>query len=95
MILTELLTNACKCAYPVAKYGRVEVSLGSMDGIACPEVRDDGVGIPEGFDSATQSGMGLRLIQGLVSQLGGEWSITRLDRGTSTKITFPLSKEAE
>jgi two-component sensor histidine kinase len=94
LILTELLTNVFKYAYPVKKSGRVEVFLKSKDGMACLEVRDDGVGIPEGFDPATQSGMGLKLIQGLASQIGGEWSMTRLDHGTSSKIEIPIPKDA-
>ena len=93
LILTEMLTNVFKYAYPVSKAGRVEVSLKSKDGIAYLEVRDDGAGIPEGFDPATQSGMGLKLIRGLVGQIGGEWSMTRLDQGTSSKISIPLSKD--
>jgi two-component sensor histidine kinase len=93
LILTELLTNVFKYAIPIAKAGRVEVSLDSMDGMATLEVRDEGAGIPEGFDSTHQSGMGLKLIQGLASQIGGSWSMTRLDHGTSSKIAFPLTQE--
>jgi two-component sensor histidine kinase/methanogenic corrinoid protein MtbC1 len=95
LMLTELLTNSLKYAFPITRSGRVEVSLKSMDGMAMLEVRDDGAGIPVGFDPSAQSGMGLKLIQGLASQIGGSYSMTSLDCGTSSRITFPLAKDTE
>jgi two-component system, chemotaxis family, sensor kinase Cph1 len=87
LVLSELLTNAVKYAYegrpgPIA----VTVVQEGSDAIRII-VRDWGVGI-----AGAQSGRGLgaRLTQALVAQLGGEVTVTAADPGTSVSLTVPL-----
>jgi two-component system, sensor histidine kinase PdtaS len=67
-IVSELITNA-------AKYGkgRISVSLepGAANGFAL-SVSNDGPSLPEGFDPAAPHGLGMKIIQSLVKQIGGE-----------------------
>lgn len=66
LITNELVTNAAKHGA-----GRITLALvpaGSGLGLT---VRDDGPGLPEDFDPAARTGLGMRVIQSLVRQHGG------------------------
>jgi two-component sensor histidine kinase len=57
-------------------------------------VENDGVRIPDGFDPALSRGLGMRIVQRLVSSdLGGTFSIDSNDTGTVARIVFPLTEE--
>jgi two-component sensor histidine kinase len=55
-------------------------------------VRDNGIGIPEAFDIATATSLGLTLVQGLVEQLEGTLELDR-GQGTTIKITFAAGEK--
>jgi PAS domain S-box-containing protein len=73
LLLTELITNCLKHAFHGRESGEVRVILERhVDGYHLT-VSDNGVGLPEGFVSASSStSMGLQLADGLARQLGGE-----------------------
>jgi two-component sensor histidine kinase len=73
MVLNELITNALKHAFPGEITGRVMVEARrTADGRARVTVRDDGVGLPNGFDWRQTETLGLTIIVGLVeNQLDG------------------------
>ncbi len=72
LLLSELVTNALKYAFPDGRPGTISISLSPTGepGLSKLIVRDTGVGMPltEGSSS-----MGMRLVEGVVSQLGGEF----------------------
>ncbi len=89
-ILTELISNCYKHAFPKSKDGEIAVS------VRCPGdkklelvVKDDGVGIPEGMDFEESSSLGYQLIRIFVKQLNGEIEIFRQE-GTEVRIIFPM-----
>jgi predicted ATPase/two-component sensor histidine kinase len=88
LILTELVTNAMKYAFPGGRRGTIEVRLGKTGGGAILEVRDDGIGLPEGFDPSGNAGMGLNLVQGLVKQIGGAFRMEGGAAGTRCVLEF-------
>ncbi len=88
LILTELVTNAIKYAFPDGQRGNVEVRLGKTDSGAILEIRDDGVGLPEGFELSASKGMGLHLVQGLVRQIGGAFRMEASSAGTHCVLEF-------
>ncbi len=92
LILTELLTNSIKYAFPGDHPGQVLVSLRRTEVGAELIVRDDGVGLPSGFDHKNHAGMGMKLIHGLSGQIGGGFSMKGADTGTSSILTFPLEE---
>ncbi len=51
-------------------------------------IRDNGVGLPEGFDLLTTTSLGLTLIKGLTGQLKGKFDIDYVN-GVSITIKFP------
>ncbi|HUC35507.1 MAG TPA: histidine kinase N-terminal domain-containing protein [Acidimicrobiales bacterium] len=73
--------------------GHVCVSLSSSRDELTLEVRDDGRGLPEGFDLDHTTSLGLSIVRDLVrSQLGGAMSMQNAD-GTLVRIAIPLARD--
>lgn len=71
-IVSELVTNAIKYAHPAGSPGLIRVVCRRTESHTLVlEVSDDGVGLPENFDPALDGGLGLKLVNALVDQLGG------------------------
>ena len=87
LILNELVSNALKHAFRARKDGEVTVSIHSAQGMIRLSVRDDGTGLPEGFDWKQAHSLGLRLVRMLAGQLHAEVELNSED-GTEFKITF-------
>jgi PAS domain S-box-containing protein len=88
LILNELAGNALKHAFRGRSEGEVTVSLkGSVADRLHLCVRDNGVGLPPGFDWRQASSLGLRLVQMLSGQLG---ATVEADNGEGTRfeVTF-------
>lgn len=92
IIVNELITNACKYAFPGGGKGTVKVCLKACDGSsAALSVSDNGTALPESFDLNKQKGFGLLLVTGLADQIGGAVSLTR-ENGNAFTVSFPLQK---
>lgn len=91
LLVTELLTNAAKHAYPDGR-GRVDLSC-RRDGGDNFELtlRDFGKGLPEGFslNSAERQSLGIRMIRSLTRQLRGQTEV-RSDSGAIFELSAPL-----
>ena len=88
LIVTETVINSLKHAFPPGVGGNIAVRGRRLDdGRIELSVRDDGSGLPDGFDPDADGGLGLRLIRSLAQQLGGEFSMTT-ENGTATRIVF-------
>jgi PAS domain S-box-containing protein len=98
MILTEWLTNAFKHAFPNGRSGTITVSLSRTATGARLQFADDGVGLPAGFDVMAPQTLGLRLVQILVKQIAGRFSLERTtgtrERATGTRyaVQFLLAE---
>ncbi|MFW5771590.1 MAG: PAS domain-containing protein, partial [Spirochaetota bacterium] len=88
LIVTELITNAIKYAFPDGNGGTIKCELKKQDRGAVLIVEDNGVGMPENFDLDNTSSMGLMLVRSMVKQLGGVMEIES-DNGTRFTITLP------
>ena len=63
LIINELVSNAGKYAYPDRADGSIWVRVIQSDKTAVlVSVRDDGVGLPAGFDPTTSKRLGSRLV---------------------------------
>jgi PAS domain S-box-containing protein len=73
LILNELIVNAIQHAFPEGRAGAISISLNrDEDGLIRLEVRDDGVGLPPGFDLRRDGRLGSKNTFALVeSQLDG------------------------
>jgi len=90
LITNELVTNSLKHAFPGGLQGevRIEFARGPAGGYVLT-VRDDGRGLPEGFDLGTTTSLGLQLVVNLAEiQLRGKLEVIG-DHGTVFRIQFP------
>lgn len=88
--LNELLTDGLKYAFPGGRRGRIEVGLAVEGADAVLTVRDDGPGLPPGFDPAQGSGLGLGLVMAIAQQVGGQFSWAN-GPGAWFTLRFPVS----
>ncbi len=87
LILSELLTNAYKYAFPDGS-GELEVSLTETEpGKYSMIVRDNGPGLPPDFDFRKAKSLGLKLVRRLSRQLYGQ-AVYKNDGGSCFDITF-------
>lgn len=94
IILTELLTNALKYAFPGGRAGTIRIRLerqGPAALLLC--VADDGVGIPEEHREETGRGFGLSLVHLLAMQISGTVTVS-VNGGTTVTITVPVPESA-
>jgi two-component sensor histidine kinase len=89
LILNELISNALKHAFPDTRQGSIVVEGRTDRGAVHLSVRDDGVGLPPGFDvEKTEGSLGLRIVSILVRQLKGSLHVARAN-GSVFRIRFP------
>jgi two-component sensor histidine kinase len=88
ILVNELVTNALKHAFPDDRQGMIEVSLKRGRGRAELTVADDGIGVKKSARSKG-TGLGKRLIETFVKQLGARHEVTSGDGGTRHRITIP------
>jgi two-component sensor histidine kinase len=101
VVLNELMQNAVDHAFqresPTPVVGHVLVRLARLDGELVVEVIDDGIGLPEGFSLEESKGLGLSIVQALVSgELGGsmELGVERDGGGTHVRLRVPVAPSA-
>ncbi len=88
LIVSELVSNCLKHAFPQDKKGTICIDLWSdKKGKLALIVRDNGVGIPKHIDFRKTKSLGLQLVNMLVYQLRGSIELGR-SGGTVFKITF-------
>ncbi len=89
IIINELLTNIMKYAFAGRESGHIGVSLAKAENMVTLVVKDDGAGLPPGFDLGKATGFGLVLIKMLGEQLGGTVAFEG-DHGTRSTLQFEL-----
>jgi two-component sensor histidine kinase len=93
LVITELVSNAGKYAYPDGAEGSIWVRVLKSDkndkNTIFVSVRDDGVGLPAGFDPATSKRLGSRLVTALAKQLGAEMTRPVTPLGTNFTLLIP------
>lgn len=97
LIVNEMLSNCfrhgaengdSRAGRPRAS-GHARVTLRRSDGNARLEIRDDGPGLPEGFDVNKSSSLGIQIIQTMGGKLGGTVSAWN-EGGAVFSMDFPL-----
>ncbi len=94
-ILTELVTNSIKHAFPQGEEGEIRISLRSLDDDEFElSVSDTGVGVPPDVDPNNPRSLGLSLVNTFVNQLGGTLEV-RTDKGTETRVRFTDASQSD
>ncbi len=90
LIVNELITNAAKYAYKDRPGGKIWVTVAGAGGDKLSiSVRDEGAGLPPGFDLNRPKGLGMRIVTAFVKQLNGSLAIHPRDPGTEFVVTLP------
>ena len=93
LILNELITNAFKYAFKNSMDNVLHISLEKTpDNHYLLVFKDNGIGIPEGFNKIATKGAGLKLVSRLVRQLQGKLKLIN-DSGAKFEILFKDTKE--
>ncbi len=66
LVMNELVSNCLRHAFIDREMGEVTIRLDDRPSEVIVTVQDNGVGLPEGFDLHTSSGMGLQIVRALV-----------------------------
>jgi two-component sensor histidine kinase len=83
-IVSELITNSAKYAG-----GHVTVRIeGTSASDRSLSVIDDGPGLPEGFEPAESKGLGMKIVQSLLQEIGGDLRILQGDNGRGARFTI-------
>lgn len=86
---SELVGNALSHGMSGRASGTVTVSLDAQPGgRLLLSVADDGNGLAPGFDTARDGSLGLRVVQALAAQIGGDFTIEG-GAGTVARVAFP------
>ncbi len=85
LIVTELVINALKHAFPGGRPGRIRVGYRRAASGWTLSVGDDGVGMPIG-PGAVKSGLGSSIVAALASQLGARVAVVDAHPGTEVRI---------
>lgn len=93
ILISELITNAVKHAFDNTDNPEISITLEEKDEDSfLLRFKDNGCGLPEGFDIENADSIGMMLISDLPGTMGGSWSVA-VDDGTTYE--FVLNKRAE
>jgi len=84
LIVTELVINALKHAFPGDRAGTIKVSYRSQGATWRLSIADDGVGMPSG--NVSKPGLGTSIVRALAAQLKAAVSVTENKPGTLVVI---------
>jgi two-component sensor histidine kinase len=87
LAVNELITNSIKHA---SKPVTVSVACRPVDDQILISITDDGPGFPPGFDIRQAGGFGMRMVQGLITQVNGDWRLLPQELGSTVEIRVPL-----
>jgi two-component sensor histidine kinase len=90
LIVTELVINALKHAFPNGRGGHIVVGYRSGPADWTLSVADDGVGMPTG-SALTKPGLGTSIVGALVHQLGARVQVTAAKPGTVVSIVHGIA----
>ncbi len=93
LIMNEAITNSFKYAFPGGQKGIISISLKNTSANNfLLTVKDDGAGLPEGFNVARSDSMGMNLMRGLSAEIGAQFTLVK-ERGTRIDISFAYNPD--
>lgn len=86
LIVTELVINALKHAFPGDRHGVISVDYHSHREGWALSVSDDGVGMPRGDEEPARAGLGTNIVNALAAQLSATVEVIDMKPGTGVKV---------
>ena len=90
LLTSEAIINALKHAHPTGVAGEIRVSFRQFGNDAMLVIEDDGVGLPEDFDTATDGNLGFMSLRQLAHQLKARLNHQSTPLGLRTEVLFAL-----
>ncbi|PSL43011.1 two-component sensor histidine kinase [Chitinophaga niastensis] len=87
LILNEAITNSLKYAFPDGQAGHILVSLKPVSPLMELIIADDGIGLSGNNMATPKKSLGMSLLKGLTTQIGGTYDISS-GRGVEILIRF-------
>jgi two-component sensor histidine kinase len=94
LIVTELIINAVKHAFPEQKRGKIVVSYRSSGREWTLTVKDDGQGMPTGLPKA-KAGLGTGIVEALANHLHARVEVSDAAPGTAVTVSSPGAATVE
>lgn len=95
LIVTELVINSLKHAYPVDQGGTIQVRYVTNSCGWTLEVEDDGVGMPQEHKPAAVAGLGTNIVEALARQLQARITVADAEPGTRISIRHEDAESPE
>lgn len=92
LVLLECVNNALEHGFAAGRGGRVKVSLAEREGLMLLTVRDNGHGVPHGFDPDRAQNLGMKIMRAMARQLDGAFSIAPGEPGSVCELRFPAKR---
>ena len=94
LIVTELVINALKHAFPGGRRGRIQVAYQAQGPNWTLSVSDNGIGMPKGARSAVP-GLGTSIVEALAKQLDSRVAVANANPGTGISVSHSPIAAAE
>ena len=95
LVIAELVHNAIEHGFAARAQGDVRVTMRRLPGEIVVTVRDDGVGLPQGFAIDSSANLGLAIVRTIVQDdLRGTLTFGK-GRGATVTVRFPHADSAE
>jgi two-component sensor histidine kinase len=94
LLINELVANAVRHGFAGRDRGTISIQGHEQNGEAVIEIGNDGEAIPEDFDPSGSHGLGMRIIQRLVTaDLHGTFQIGPARNGSVAILRFPIATD--
>ena len=88
LVMLESFNNALEHGFGEAGSGSVRVHLDQSGQTHVLTVRDDGKGLPDGFDPVVGKSLGLRIVRAMAQQLNGKFEMMREGEWTVCRLCY-------
>lgn len=92
LIVNELVSNAYEFAFVGMEKGTIIVDLKADNDAVSLYVKDDGIGLPEGFELENSPTLGTTLVLSYSEQINSKIDISTGKEGTEYRLTFNYLK---
>ena len=92
LILNEIITNSIKYAFEGRDKGNIHIILKDAKDHIMIRISDDGIGIPKSIKIPNTTTLGLSLVDMLMEEFHGKYSIDRKN-GTSFTLEIPKKRK--
>ena len=89
LVINELILNAVEHGFETKTEGEIHITIEAPDADVALWVSNDGDPLPEGFDHAAASHLGLKIVDNLARALGGRFTLENRTGWTVAEVRFP------